>query len=112
MQFGYKKINAENKPDPVRQSETFLGLNRFRLFVIIIIGAASTIFYVNNVLQINSLLKDNQQLTKQYKNLRNGNEILRAKLNDLESADRIIGIATKELGMVKAEKPPEVISIK
>jgi|GEM_PF-2912626 len=90
----------------------FKGINRIRLFILIVLGALSTIFYVNNVMQINSLLKENQSLKKNYKNFKNGNELLRARLNELESAERIIGIATNELGMVKAAKPPEIIEAK
>ena len=75
-------FNIDNRHQIAEQQETavpFSGINRIRIFLIIVVGAISTIFYVNNVMQINSLLKDNQILNKNFKNLKNGNEILRSK---------------------------------
>lgn len=99
-----KKEKSEKAP--------FHGINRLRWLVFIVIGAISTILYVNNVLQINVLLKENQQLNKSLKNLKNNNELLRSELNRLESPERIISIAETKLGMIKSIRSPKILSIK
>jgi cell division protein FtsL len=73
----------------------------------ILLAALITVFYVSNVISIDSLLEENQQLKKKYTMLKNKNELLRTRINELQSADRIIKIATEELGMLKPEKIPE-----
>ncbi len=81
-------------------------VNRWTVFGIIAIVSAFTIFYVANVIYINKLLQQNQILDKNYESLRNSNNILKTRLNQIQSPSRIIEIAEKQLGMVKAEELP------
>lgn len=81
-------------------------VNRWTVFGIIAIVSAFTIFYVANVIYINKLLQQNQLLDKNYESLRNNNNILKTRLNQIQSPKRIINIAEKQLGMVKAEELP------
>lgn len=81
-------------------------VNRWTVFGIIAIVSAFTIFYVANVIYINKLLQQNQILDKNYESLRNSNNILKTRLNQIQSPSRIIEIAEKQLGMAKAEELP------
>ncbi len=83
--------------------------NRWKIFGIIFVSAVIMIFYVGNVLAIDTLLEDIQKLNKEKESIRNGNELLQAEVIRLESADRIIPLAQKELGMIKPTEAPEVV---
>ena len=83
--------------------------SRWKIFSIVFVAAVLTVVYVNNVLRIDALLEQTQSLKKNCDLLKNNNELLRARLNQLQSADRIIPIARDELGMIKADKAPEML---
>ncbi|HPI21237.1 MAG TPA: cell division protein FtsL [Candidatus Kapabacteria bacterium] len=81
-------------------------INRWTVFGLIALVSAFTILYVANVIYINKLLQNNQLLDKNYEALRNNNNILKTRLNQIQSPSRIINIAEKNLGMKKAEELP------
>lgn len=82
-------------------------LNRWVVFILIFFLAAMTIVYVDNVVKINSLLKEIYQLEQKSDALRIENELLKTEINILQSPERIIKIAQEELGMKKPTSPPE-----
>jgi cell division protein FtsL len=84
-------------------------LSRWNVFGIIFVSALLMILYVGNVIAIDSILEEIQNLNKQRESIRNGNELLQTEIIKLESADRIIPLAEKELGMAKPSEAPEVI---
>jgi len=81
-------------------------INRWTVFGLIALVSAFTILYVANVIYINKLLQNNQLLDKNYEALRNNNNILKTRLNQMQSPKRIINISEKHLGMKKAEELP------
>jgi cell division protein FtsL len=84
-------------------------LNRGYILIIIAAAAFSTILYVGNVIYIDKSMKINLDLAKELAAFRNENDLLRKQLNELQSPQRIIGIAEIKLGMVKAAEAPIVI---
>lgn len=86
--------------------------NRWSAFGLVVLAAALTIAYIDNVLRVNSLLSDIQELEKQYEEVRTSNEMLNAKLIELQSAERITKIAYEQLGLIKPTKAPSKITVK
>jgi cell division protein FtsL len=89
--------------------KNWLTTNRFRAFAIIAIVAVVLLFYVNNTIKINSLLTQIQKQENTLKELKTNNELLKAQIIELESAERIIPIAEQKLGLTKPTTLPEII---
>jgi hypothetical protein len=86
-------------------------INRWKLFGLILLTATLMLLYVSNVLYVDSQLEEMQVMKKLFNSYRNGNELLITEIIKFESADRIIPLAEKELGMIKPEKPPQVLQM-
>lgn len=63
------------------------------------------IAYVDNVIEINRLYKENLKLKSQLQNIKERRIKILKKINDLESPERIIELAQKNLGMKFPVKP-------
>jgi len=86
--------------------------NRWKAFAIVVISAALTTTYIDNVFKVNYLLSEIQSIEKQYNEVRASNQVLITKIIDLEGAERITKIAEEKLGMIKPTKVPNKIKIK
>ncbi|MGB9770809.1 MAG: hypothetical protein ACPLX7_02385 [Candidatus Kapaibacteriota bacterium] len=64
-----------------------------------------SIMYVDNVIKINKLAKENLKLKENLVKFKEQNLILRKKINELESAKRVVGLAIQKYGMKFPEKP-------
>ena len=84
-------------------------VNRWKLFGLLLLSSTLMLLYVSNVLYVDSQLEEMQSMKKIYNSMKNGNELLKTEIIKLESADRIIPYAEKELGMLKPDKPPKVL---
>ena len=84
-------------------------ISRWKLFGLILFTSILMVMYVSNVLYVDSQLEEMQSMKKLYNSIKNGNELLKTEIIKLESADRIIPLAEKELGMLKPEVPPKVL---
>ncbi len=87
----------------------WLGLNRWKIFGLVVLAAGITIFYVSNVVRIDDLLADIHSLEKEQKELKVRSQLLQGEINKLESPDRIITIARDKLGMILPKELPEKI---
>ncbi len=63
--------------------------------------------FVSNALAVNSLVVEIESLKKEHEKLLHRNELLRADMIRLQSADRIADIAREKLGMVQAQGAPK-----
>lgn len=84
----------------------WLRLNRWALFLYIIFITSSMVFYVDNVININELMRDIKKLELNYADIQNRNKILKSKVIELQEADRICKIAEVNLKMIKNDKAP------
>ena len=82
---------------------------RFRILGIILLTASLTILYISNLMYVNDLLNQVHQLNKEYDQIVNSNELIKARIVDLESPDRIIPYAEKNLRMINPNKAPKRI---
>ncbi len=113
MDFNYYSYN-ENKdfddiPDAKDQIKSGLK-NKFNILIIILLSAACTIAYVDNVMRIDSLMRDNNNMSRQLKDLEYRNIDLESRIHMLESPERIIPIASEKIGMIKNDKSPVIIN--
>jgi cell division protein FtsL len=86
---------------------TKIKLNRWTIFLLIVASALAMIFYVDNVMRVNDLLVKIQTLEKRHADLQSSNAVLDRRLNELQSADRIIPLASRELGLAVPKQAPE-----
>ncbi|MFP4369866.1 MAG: hypothetical protein ACLFR2_09820 [Candidatus Kapaibacterium sp.] len=101
----YIEIYRHNKEflyDKIKQ-------NRWAVFIIILMSAAATVFYIDNVFEVNRLMREIRVMEKKQKQLSYYNDILRTRVIRLESAERIIPVAEDRLGMKKNDKTPVII---
>ncbi len=82
---------------------------RVKILMFVFVASMLVIFYVVNVMKVKSLLKEKSKLEKQYIRLDDKNQILRVKINELESPERITKIASEKFQMIKPDALPEVI---
>ncbi len=98
--------NSENSSIKVKD---WIKINRWIVFLLVVASAATTILYISNVLAVNDLLEHTQKLEKQVQEIRTSNELLNAKVIQLQSAERITSIAEQKLNMQKPLKAPELV---
>ncbi|MFC2130952.1 septum formation initiator family protein [Bacteroidota bacterium] len=84
-------------------------MGRWSVFGLVFIGAMITLLYVDNVMRVDDFLEDIRKLKKKKDLIMNRNELLKTRLNDLQSPDRITKIAEEKLGMIKIDTPPEIL---
>ncbi len=85
-----------------------------RMFTLlfIIISSILTIFYIDNVFKINSLMREIHSISKENQKIRDENTLLRMEINKLTSLERISKIAEEKLGLIRSEKSPIIIDKK
>lgn len=86
--------------------------NRWTAFLVIVISASATIFFVDSTIKANQMLKDIEDINEKIKIIDNSNIILMEQINCLQAPSRIIPIAEKKFKMEKIKKPPIVIKIR
>lgn len=106
MKFGSKVKSFFLLQDGEEQA---IVLNRWLVVLTIFLGALLTVAYVANVINIDNTLSEINALNKNAKYFKNENELLKAKLNYLQSPERIIKIAKENLSMVQSNEPPELL---
>jgi cell division protein FtsL len=84
-------------------------LNRWSLFALFFISASATVLYVSNVIAVNKLSNETEILRKQRDSLETLNKSLRTETFRLQSADRVVRIATEKLGMIPPPEAPVVV---
>ncbi|MBU3699567.1 MAG: hypothetical protein FGM33_06080 [Candidatus Kapabacteria bacterium] len=98
---------------PVKESPQIVQqrslLNRWSVFVLLIVSAAFTFLYVSNVIGVRKLLEQKEILGKRIDSLKSVNETLKTETYRLQSAQRITRIAQEELGLVPPKQAPTVI---
>ena len=109
--FKYKHEPSENgsKTDNSMVNDEIPQLHdkrRIKSLMLVLIVGLLIIVYVSNVIQVKNLLKDVYKLRKQSEKIIDGNQMLKAKINMLESAERITTIAREKFLMVKPDNPP------
>lgn len=94
-------------PEPPSVARTRRLLNRWSMFGLLAISAGAIILFVSNALAVNRLVEEIASLEKEHDKLLHRNELLRADVIRLQSADRIADIARERLGMVQAQTAPK-----
>lgn len=103
-----QNIDTNNEISSLKVKD-WIKINRWIVFLLVVASAVTTIFYISNVLAVNDLLEHTQKLEKQVQELRTSNELLNAKVIQLQSAERITSIAEQKLFMQKPLKAPELV---
>jgi cell division protein FtsL len=104
----FKKI-SENTEEINNFSDDIKMPGRWSLFAIVFVAALIAVLYVDNVIRTDNILYEIQNINKKTEFFRNENELLKTKLNYLQSPERITKIAEEKLGMMKMENLPEIL---
>lgn len=78
-----------------------------KLGLIIIFCTSLGLLVINNILTINSLVKEIDTLSKTYRTIKSTNEFLIAEVNKKSTYERIVPLAQQELSMFIQKTPPE-----
>lgn len=89
--------------------KSWLSLNRWSVFLFLILISGLMIFYVSNVLAINKLAEDIRVLEKKEKRIEYRKRMIEAEVIELQSAERICKIAEEKLNMVKSDEFPHIL---
>ncbi len=103
------KINLFDYLPRLSEIRNYIVANRWKSFGMILLAALITIFYVDNVFRVNSLLNDIRKLKQEKEILRMDRDRSRAEIIKLRSAERIIPLAKNKLNMTEPESAPEII---
>ncbi len=97
---------TKESPSLVKQRRL---LNRWSIFALVFVSAASTVLYVSNVIAVKKLLVETEDLNRKIDSLRTVNESLRTETYRLQSSERITRVATERLGLIPPPKAPTVL---
>lgn len=86
--------------------KVWLNLNRWGVFIYLILTSATVVYFVYNVMKVNSLLSEIRILNKVKNEMSGKNKILEVKLVEMQSPERINKIATESMGFQKASEAP------
>ncbi|MFN4112208.1 MAG: FtsL-like putative cell division protein [Ignavibacteria bacterium] len=78
---------------------------------VIVLFGVLVMAYVANIMVIRNITKKIDERTQEFQILLNENKELRTQYESLISKDRIVSIATNQLGMVFPQEPPIVLKI-
>lgn len=87
----------------------FLSINRWSVFLFLLICATMMIFYVGNVSETVTLSNEILKLQKENRILDNRLKVLNSEIIELRSAERICRIAEENLEMIKPDEAPILI---
>ncbi|MDC1068639.1 hypothetical protein OAQ99_05720 [Candidatus Kapabacteria bacterium] len=105
-----QKINEALSSNELKDlSGNLLKINRWSVFIFLILSSSMMIFYVRNVSQSIELSGDILNLKKEKQILDNRLNVLNTGIIELSSASRICGIAEEKLKMIKSEIAPKTI---
>lgn len=118
--FGRLKDNLKNNDlseiisdkEVQKAVKSWVSLNRWSVFLFLILTSSIMIFYVYNVISINRLAEEIRHLEKQEKRVEFRKRMFEAEVIKLQSAERICKIAEEKLHMVKSEEFPTILSNK
>jgi cell division protein FtsB len=86
-------------------------VSTFNIILFLFGLAVFSVLYISNIIQVNTLMKDINQLEREYEKIRNGNEVLRAELNKQTGLEYIGSTAGTRLGLQNPTDPPRWLSI-
>lgn len=92
-------------------SREWLSINRWSVFIFLVLSSIAMIIYVQNVYKSIKLSDQILQLEKTERRLDNQIRKLESQIIQLQSADRITKIAEENLGMIKSEKKPITLKV-
>lgn len=78
---------------------------------VIVLFGVLVMAYVANIMVIRNITKKIDEKTQEFQILLNENKELRTQYESLISKDRIVSIATNQLGMIFPHEPPVVLEI-
>lgn len=115
--FGRLKQNLKNNDlsdllndkEVQKVAKSWISLNRWSIFLFLLITSAIMVFYVYNVISINKLAEEIRILEKKEKRVEFRKRMVEAEVIKLQSAERICKIAEEKLNMVKSEKFPIIL---
>jgi cell division protein FtsB len=86
-------------------------VSTFNLILLLMCIGGAIVFYINNIITINTLAYDVNQLQAKYEQVLSQNEALRAEINRKSSWERISVLAGEKLGLKPPHRPPDWINI-
>lgn len=84
---------------------------RWQVFGFIAAAAVLTIFYVNNSVKVNELLREKDRLRRTLDSVENSAHGLQTQVVRLQSAERIDSIARTSLRMIRNPNAPKTIVV-
>jgi cell division protein FtsB len=86
-------------------------VSTFNIILFLFGFAVALVFYISNIIAVNSLVKEINILERQYDRVRNQNEVLQADLNKRTGLENIGSVATDRLGLTHPTEPPRWLTI-
>jgi len=81
------------------------------VFGVIAAAAVATIFYVNNAIKVNELLRDRDNLQRSLDSMHSVTRGLQTQVIRLQSAERIDSVARLSLRMIRNSNAPKTLII-
>lgn len=111
MKFKHKPLPKPATGETLPLQEEKPKAKRWQVFGFIAVAAALTIFYVNNSIRVNELLRDRDSLRRSLDSVQNAMRSQQMQVIRLQSPERIDSIARTSLRMIRNPAAPTTISI-
>lgn len=102
-------VRQPTSSDNARYVRQYRLLNRWSIFLLLVMSSLIIILFVSNTLAINKLFEEVNVLKQEHRRLVQQNEVLQAKTVRLQSPERITEIAREKLGMTHPTTAPEIL---
>lgn len=101
------------KPPPIKPQEDGAPPKnkRWQVFGVIAAAAVATIFYVNNAIKVNELLRNRDNFQRSLDSMHSVTRGLQTQVIRLQSAERIDSIAHFSLRMIRNSNAPKTLII-
>lgn len=102
-----RPAQAPNVVIPKRTKDPLRGkISTFNLILLLLGAAAAIVLYISNIIAVDQLLNDVHKLQVQHQKILNDQEILKARINQMSSLERIQRRAEEELGLQTPRQAP------
>jgi cell division protein FtsB len=96
---------------PKNRKVTKRTVSPFNIILMLMAAAAAIVLYIGNIIAVNQLVMDIDKEQKKLQKILNDQEILKARINQMSSLERIRTRAADELGLQDPKDAPQWIDV-
>lgn len=101
----------ENSAPPKNRKVTTRRVPPSRIIILLMVAAVAIVLYIGNIIAVNQLVNDIHREEQKLEKILNDQEMLKARINQTSSLERIRKRAEEELGLQNPKDAPEWLEV-